>query len=62
VYVHHPLILRPDGRKLSKATGDTAVRELRGKGWSAERVRAAAIESVNRQSAIGNRELDGTQS
>jgi glutamyl/glutaminyl-tRNA synthetase len=28
VYAHHPLVLRPDGSKLSKAAGDTAVGEL----------------------------------
>ena len=29
VFLHHPLILKPDGAKLSKAAGDTGVRELR---------------------------------
>ena len=28
-FAHHPLIRRPDGAKLSKSAGDTAVRELR---------------------------------
>ena len=41
-FLHHPLILRPDGRKLSKSSGDTAVRELRDAGRSAEEVIAAA--------------------
>jgi glutamyl/glutaminyl-tRNA synthetase len=27
-YLHHPLVLRPDGSKLSKANDDTAIREL----------------------------------
>ena len=31
-FLHHPLIRRPDGRKLSKSAGDTGVRELRGGG------------------------------
>lgn len=31
-FAHHPLIRTPDGRKLSKADGDTAVRELRAAG------------------------------
>lgn len=31
-YFHHPLILRPDGEKLSKASGDTGVRDLRAAG------------------------------
>jgi glutamyl-Q tRNA(Asp) synthetase len=41
-FLHHPLILRPDGRKLSKSSGDTGVRELRAAGRSAEEVIAAA--------------------
>lgn len=42
-YLHHPLVLRPDGQKLSKSNRDTGVRELRAAGWSAERVRAEAV-------------------
>jgi glutamyl/glutaminyl-tRNA synthetase len=41
-FLHHPLILRPDGRKLSKSSGDSGVRELRAAGRSAEEVIAAA--------------------
>ena len=37
-FAHHPLIRRPDGRKLSKSAGDTAVRELRAAGRSAAEV------------------------
>lgn len=37
-FAHHPLIRRPDGRKLSKSAGDTAVRELRDAGRSAAEV------------------------
>jgi glutamyl/glutaminyl-tRNA synthetase len=33
-FAHHPLIRRPDGRKLSKADADTSVRELRAAGRS----------------------------
>jgi glutamyl-tRNA synthetase/glutamyl-Q tRNA(Asp) synthetase len=32
VYLHHPLLHRPDGGKLSKAAGDTGIRELRAAG------------------------------
>ncbi len=39
---HHPLIRRPDGRKLSKSSGDTGVRELRAAGRAAAAVIAAA--------------------
>jgi glutamyl/glutaminyl-tRNA synthetase len=34
-FAHHPLVRRPDGRKLSKSAGDTAVRELRDAGRTA---------------------------
>ena len=34
VFLHHPLIVKPDGAKLSKAAGDTGVRELRAGGAS----------------------------
>ena len=37
-FLHHGLIRRPDGSKLSKSAGDTGVRELRAAGWSPERV------------------------
>lgn len=42
LYLHHPLIIKPSGEKLSKASGDTGVRELREAGMSAEGVREAA--------------------
>jgi len=32
IYRHHRLVLGPDGRKLSKSTRDTSLRELRGQG------------------------------
>ena len=43
-FYHHPLIIKPDGEKLSKASGDTGVRELRkaGEGPAAVIGRAAA--------------------
>ena len=37
-FAHHPLIMRPDGSKLSKSSGDTGVRELRAAGRSAAEV------------------------
>ena len=42
--LHHPLIVKPSGEKLSKSDGDTGVRELRAEGLSAPDVigRAAA--------------------
>ena len=41
-FLHHPLIRRPDGSKLSKAAGDTGVRELRSAGVPASEVIARA--------------------
>jgi glutamyl-Q tRNA(Asp) synthetase len=34
LFLHHPLIRRPDGVKLSKANGNTGIRELRGQGMA----------------------------
>ena len=33
-YLHHPLILKADGRKLSKADRDTGIHQLRAAGWT----------------------------
>jgi glutamyl-tRNA synthetase/glutamyl-Q tRNA(Asp) synthetase len=38
LFVHHPLILKPDGAKLSKATGDAGIAELRAAGQSPAQV------------------------
>jgi glutamyl/glutaminyl-tRNA synthetase len=45
-YVHHPLVLKPNGEKLSKSAGDTGVRELRRAGISAEGVIGRAAAAV----------------
>jgi glutamyl/glutaminyl-tRNA synthetase len=45
-FAHHPLIRKAGGAKLSKADGDTGVRDLRAAGWSAERVIGAAATAV----------------
>ena len=37
-FLHHRLVMKPDGRKLSKSDGDTGVRELREKGWTPAQV------------------------
>jgi Glutamyl- and glutaminyl-tRNA synthetases len=42
VFLHHPLILKSDGAKLSKAAGESGVRELRGAGVPALEVRREA--------------------
>lgn len=41
-FLHHPLIMRSADQKLSKSDGDTGVRDLRARGWSAPDVIAAA--------------------
>lgn len=38
MFLHHPLLLKPSGEKLSKAAQDTALRELRAGGASPEAV------------------------
>ena len=42
VFLHHPLILKSGGAKLSKAVGDSGVRELRAAGVPALDVRREA--------------------
>jgi len=39
---HHPLIMKTPDQKLSKSDGDSGVRDLRARGWTAEQVRRAA--------------------
>jgi glutamyl-tRNA synthetase/glutamyl-Q tRNA(Asp) synthetase len=41
VFLHHPLIMKSETQKLSKSDGDTGIRDLRAKGWSASQVLAA---------------------
>lgn len=48
-FLHHPLLLRPDGAKLSKSNRDTGVRDLRAAGWSAERVLGEAAHRAGLQ-------------
>jgi glutamyl-tRNA synthetase/glutamyl-Q tRNA(Asp) synthetase len=53
VTLHHPLIRRPDGAKLSKSAGDTGLAELRGAGWTASDVlgRAAWLGGLQAEPA-----------
>ncbi len=44
-YLHHPLVMRPDGTKLSKAAQDTGLREMRAAGVSAENVLGMAAHA-----------------
>lgn len=45
-FLHHPLIRRPDGRKLSKADGATSIRSLLESGVSVEEVRDQAASAI----------------
>ncbi len=45
-FLHHPLIRRPDGRKLSKADGATSIRSLLESGVSAATLMERAAEAV----------------
>jgi len=45
-FLHHPLIRRPDGRKLSKADGATSVRELLVAGATPAELRATAAGAI----------------
>jgi glutamyl-tRNA synthetase/glutamyl-Q tRNA(Asp) synthetase len=50
-FLHHELLMKTAIQKLSKSDGDTGVRDLRAKGWSAEQVielaRTLAAQSRN---------------
>jgi glutamyl-Q tRNA(Asp) synthetase len=46
VFLHHPLILKPSGEKLSKSSGDSGVRELREAGLTAAEVIGRAAAAV----------------
>ena len=37
-FLHHPLLMKSPTQKLSKSDGDTGIRDLRAKGWTAEQV------------------------
>jgi glutamyl/glutaminyl-tRNA synthetase len=41
-FLHHPLVRKRTGAKLSKSDGDTGVRDLRAAGWTSDAVRAEA--------------------
>ena len=52
-YLHHPLIRRPDGRKLSKSSGDTGVREMRAAGKAREEILEAAASASGWDPPVG---------
>jgi len=59
-FLHHPLLLRPDGAKLSKSNRDTGVRDLRAAGWTAPRVLGEAASRsglLDRPREVGAEDL-----
>jgi glutamyl/glutaminyl-tRNA synthetase len=49
VFLHHPLVRRPDGAKLSKSNRDTGVRDLRAAGHPADAVLGLAAHACGLQ-------------
>ena len=49
-FLHHALLMKSPSQKLSKSDGDSGVRDLRSKGWSAEAVidRAISLAGLSR--------------
>jgi glutamyl-tRNA synthetase/glutamyl-Q tRNA(Asp) synthetase len=45
-FLHHPLIMKSRSQKLSKSDGDTGIRELRARGWTAAQVIDAALAAL----------------
>ncbi len=52
-FLHHPLVTHSDGRKLSKSSGDTGIRELRARGHTSDQV-------LGRAARLGGLAHDGT--
>lgn len=48
-FFHHELVMKTPTQKLSKSDGDTGVRDLRAKGWTADAVLAAAKTRTTRR-------------
>lgn len=42
-YEFHPLLLKPDGRKLSKSAGDPSIKDLRAEGLTPDQIKAMAL-------------------
>jgi len=45
-FLHHPLIMKSPGQKLSKSDGDSGIRELRARGWTPTQVIERAMSLV----------------
>jgi glutamyl-Q tRNA(Asp) synthetase len=53
-FLHHPLVRRQDGRKLSKADGATGLRDMLGSGEPAEELLARAAMAIGLPVLAGN--------
>ncbi|MEO5742785.1 MAG: glutamate--tRNA ligase family protein [Vicinamibacterales bacterium] len=53
-FLHHALLMKTATQKLSKSDGDTGVRDLRAKGWSAKAVidRATSLAGLSRKLGV----------
>lgn len=58
-FLHHPLLRHPDGRKLSKSSGDTGLAELRAAGWTPAQVLGLAAQLSGRQGTSAPLEVAG---
>jgi glutamyl/glutaminyl-tRNA synthetase len=54
-FLHHPLVRRPDGRKLSKADGSTAVRDLLAAGSTPGQLRERAAIAIGLPAELARR-------
>ncbi len=61
-FLHHALIVKPDGAKLSKSNRDTGVRDLRAAGVSAARVRGLAAAAVGLLECAADLEIEALPS
>lgn len=57
-YLHVPVLLGPDGRKLSKSHGSTELRALRAEGWTPERVWALLLPLLGAEGPFRDARLD----
>ncbi len=60
-YLHVPVLLGPDGRKLSKSHGSTELRALRAQGWTPERVWALLLPLIGAAPPFRDARLDLTR-
>ncbi len=57
-YLHVPVLLGPDGRKLSKSHGSTELRALRAEGWSPDQVWALLLPLLGCEGPLQDAVLD----